>query len=207
MHLLLTDDLCCPRCGPAFGLILLAEELSERRLLRGTLGCANCRERYPVSDGFADLRPPPAGPPEESGELPEGDAEEAFRLAALLGIGEGPAVLLLLGEPAGQSERIASLLEGVEVVGAHAALSGLPEVPGVSRVITGLPLPFRGGTLAGIACQGKRSAGELEEAVRTLRPGGRIVWRHPPDGAAERLEGLGLELLLQTGKAVVASLA
>lgn len=207
MHLLLTDDLCCPRCGPAFGLILLAEELSERRLLRGTLGCANCRERYPVSDGFADLRPPPADLPEEGGELPEGDAEEAFRLAALLGVGEGPAVLLLLGEPAAQSERIASLLEGVEVVGAHAALSGLPEVTGVSRVITGLPLPFRGGTLAGIACQGKRSAEELEEAVRALRHGGRIVWRHPPDGAAEHLEALGLELLLQTGKAVVASLA
>ena len=206
MHLLLTDDLCCPRCGPAFGLILLADELEEKRLLGGDLGCANCRERYPVREGFADLRPPPADSPEDAGELPEGDAEEAFRLAALLGVGEGPAVLLLLGDPAGQAERMSRLLDEVEVVGAHPALRGQPELAGVSRMMLGLPFPFRGGTLAGVACQGERPAEELTEVVRVLRPGGRVVWRHPPEGAGVRLEGLGLELLLQTRKAVVASL-
>ncbi len=206
MHLLLTDDLCCPRCGPAFGLILLADKLEDKRLLRGVLGCANCRERYPVIEGFADLRPPPAGTMEETVELPEGDAEEAFRLAALLGVGEGPAVLLLLGESAGQARRMSRLLEKVEVVGAHPALRDQPELPGVSRMMLGLPFPFRGGTLAGVACQGERPAEELTEAVRVLRHGGRIVWRYPPGGAGPRLEELGLELLLQTGKAVVASL-
>ena len=59
MHLLLTDRLTCPRCGPEFGLVLLADRLEDRRVLEGALGCPNCRDRYPVRDGFGDLRPPP----------------------------------------------------------------------------------------------------------------------------------------------------
>ena len=43
MHILLTDTLTCPRCGPDFGLILLAERIEGRRVMDGHLGCANCR--------------------------------------------------------------------------------------------------------------------------------------------------------------------
>ena len=38
MHILLTDLLFCPRCGPQHGLILLANRLEERRVLDGWLG-------------------------------------------------------------------------------------------------------------------------------------------------------------------------
>ena len=49
MHILLTDVVTCPRCGPEFGLILLADRFEERRVMQGRLGCPNCREEYEPS--------------------------------------------------------------------------------------------------------------------------------------------------------------
>ena len=62
MNVLLVDYLACPRCGPAFGLVLVAREVEERRVRTGLLGCPNCRDEFPVEDGFGDLRPPPRSP-------------------------------------------------------------------------------------------------------------------------------------------------
>lgn len=62
MNVGLTDHLVCPRCGPPFGLILLARDVRDRRVRQGEFGCANCRDRFPVEGGFGDLRPPPRGP-------------------------------------------------------------------------------------------------------------------------------------------------
>ncbi len=68
----LVDHLVCPRCGPPFGLVLLAHDVRDRRVRRGEFGCPNCRDRFPVEDGFGDLRPPPRrelpGQPVESAE-------------------------------------------------------------------------------------------------------------------------------------------
>ena len=61
MQLLLTDRLACPRCGPGFGLVLLADRMVDRRVHEGTLGCPNCRDSFTVHAGFADLRAPPRG--------------------------------------------------------------------------------------------------------------------------------------------------
>ncbi|HWK89996.1 MAG TPA: Trm112 family protein, partial [Longimicrobium sp.] len=61
MHILLTDLLTCPRCGPEHGLVLLADRIEERRVVRGRLGCPNCRETYPVAGTVADLRVAGAG--------------------------------------------------------------------------------------------------------------------------------------------------
>ena len=56
MELSLTDLVTCPRCGPTYGLILIPDEVRERRVVSGLLGCPNCRERYGVEAGVADLR-------------------------------------------------------------------------------------------------------------------------------------------------------
>ena len=46
----LTDHLVCPRCGPPFGLILLARDVRDRRVREGEFGCPNCRDRFPVKE-------------------------------------------------------------------------------------------------------------------------------------------------------------
>src|SRR5690242_16884227 len=95
MHILLTDLLTCPRCGPEFGLIVLADEMVDRRVVEGSLGCANCRNRYPVHGGVADLR---LAPNEEGGPaLEEGGEERAYRLAALSGVADRAGAVLVSG--------------------------------------------------------------------------------------------------------------
>lgn len=202
MHILLTDVLRCPRCGPDFGLVLLADRVDDRRVLEGRLGCANCREAYPVRRGEVDLRIPGAeGPAPAEGEAP--DPEAAVRVAALLGLTEGRGSVLLVGGGADLAKGIASLVEGVEVVTLSAALRGGEEEDGVNRVAGGAPLPFAPGSLRGVALTGG-AAGLLDEAVRVLAAPGRLLVEGAPGGTAARLEERGLRVLLEQEGIVVA---
>ncbi len=243
MHLLVTDRLSCPRCGPAFGLILLSRALEDRRVLEGELGCANCRERFLVEGGFVALAPegdpgrgapppapspgaatpgsppgapppaPPRGPPSPlplSPLLPD-DPEGALRLAAMLGVTEGPATLLLVGDRARHAERLAAMIEGVEVVALHPDLRSEAEVPGVTRIEAGLPLPFFPSTFRGVAVEAGWTEAALAELRRVTAPGARLVLGLPgPEAGPEaRTHALTLashgarEVLLETDRTLV----
>ncbi len=216
MYLLVTDRATCPRCGPRFGLILLADRVEERRVLEGHLGCPNCREHYPIRAGFGDLRSPElrgagGGPPREdtdpqvpSMQAPSVEVEGALRVAALLGVERGPGFLLVMGPSAPLAGRVARMVEGIEVVAVGPGVRTLPEEAGVSRLEVGPPLPFFDATFQGVALEGAWVRSHLDEGLRTLRPGGRMVLLGPGEGDAARLEAAGLELLLVTSKAVVA---
>ena len=136
MHLLLTDRLCCPRCGPEFGLILLSDHLEDRRVHKGGLGCSNCRDSYPVRGGVADLRAIPRGPllPDPAGH---GVSEKTTpaEVGALLGVLRGPGHLLVLGPLVAHARALADLIEGIEVVAGSVFEPDGVEESGVSRVV------------------------------------------------------------------------
>jgi uncharacterized protein YbaR (Trm112 family) len=209
MHLLLTDRLTCPRCGPRFGLILLADRIEERRVLEGALGCPNCRERYPVAGGFGDLRAPPRGSddpgplddvePSEEADDPDG----ALKLAALLGLRPESGFVLLTGTPVGHAPRLAAMAEGTEIIAAHPGLRGRGETPGVSRIAVGTVLPFLDRSLRGIVLRGREGDELLGEAIRVLAPASRIVHLDPDRESGERMEAEGLTLLLEAESIVV----
>ncbi len=220
MHLLVTDRLACPRCGPEFGLILLSDRVVDRRVLEGSFGCANCRERYPVRGGFGDFRLPPVSPLDEDPEAADpgpDDPEGALRLAAMLGVTEGPGTLLLIGEPARQAERIVAMVQGVEVVALHPGLRMRPEAEGVSRAHAGTGpgerLPFFAMTFRGTALDAVRAPSQLDEAFRVTAPGARVVVGLPdpdakgPSGGraelVERVTAASREVLLETDRVVV----
>jgi len=203
MHLLLTDRLACARCGPEFGLILMAEELRDRRVIRGSLGCANCRERYPVEEGFADLRAPPREREVTDPPMASDDPEEAVRLAALLGLAQGPGRILLTGEAVAQAGRLAGMLDDVEVVALHPGLRSISEEAGVSRLSAVGRLPFFSASFRGIVLTAPGVSIWLEEAVRALTPGGRLLVRSPRADTGRALEEAGLELLLEADAAAV----
>lgn len=204
MHILLTDVLRCPRCGPEFGLVLLAERTEERRVLEGRLGCSNCREGYPVRGGEADLRVPgaeplpPAGPP--AGEL----HERALRLGALLGLAEPRGSVLLVGGGAELAAEVAALRERVQVVSVSGAPTGGEEREGVNRVAAGAALPFAPASLGGVALTGSPPPELVEEGARVLARGGRMVVEGAPAGAAERLAAVGVRVLLEQEGVLVA---
>ncbi len=52
----LMEILACPLCkGP---LELTVEEEKEAEVIKGTLACAKCSERYPIQDSIPNLLPP-----------------------------------------------------------------------------------------------------------------------------------------------------
>jgi len=209
MHLRLTDRLTCPRCGPRFGLILLADRVSDQQVLEGRLGCSNCRDAFPVHEGFGDLRAPPRGPlaPGRAGDAGPVDAAETERVAALLGVAEGPGTLVLVGAVARHAPGVAGLIEGVEVVGVDADLARWPEVPRISRMVARPGLPFFDRTLRGVAVDGALGVRGLGEAARVVAPLGRVVVVAAAQGAARTLEESGLRVLAAEAGTVVAARA
>lgn len=215
MHVLLTDLLTCPRCGPSFGLILLSREMRDRRVLEGFLGCANCRERWPIRGGFGEFRAPlgmnaeqgageAAVSAEDAGEEEEG---ESIRIAALLGVTEGPAWVLLAGPAAGRASQVARLVEQLEVVAADQGLEQEPELPGVSRIAVAGRLPFYNARLHGVWLSGAQADELLEEGARALSPLGRLVLEPAPSDVEARLAAAGLRVVARKGETLVAARA
>lgn len=201
MHASLTDAITCPRCGPEYGLILLADKTHERRIIDGSLGCANCRERFPVCDGFADLRFGTI----ESGNTPsQPSQEETMRLAALLGVTEGPALVLIAGAGAANARAYADLISGVEVVVAWALSANDPEQPGVSRFATAGNLPFRSGSMRAVALTDGETVGLIEEAARVAALRARIVVYDAGEGVTEQLKRARLRMIAQDERTTVA---
>ena len=212
MHILLTDRLICPRCGPGFGLILIADRLENRRVIEGSLGCPNCRDRFPVEGGFGDLRPPPRSTRDDAPELEPPASPQAMEVAALLGLTEGQGNVALIGDMAGHATALAGLVPGVEFIGIAPGLRGWEEGEGVSRVTTGASLPFSSGSLRGVGLFADREPSIAAELARVLARAGRIaVWsagQSEVEGGVEEwekaLRSEGLDVLVSEGSAVVA---
>jgi uncharacterized protein YbaR (Trm112 family) len=207
MQLLLTDRLTCPRCGPTFGLILLAHRIEDRAVHEGRLGCPNCRDAYEIAAGFADLRAPPRG------ELPEGLAgrpplrpdEPSERVVALLGVTGGPGTIALAGEAARHASAAAAAGEDLQIVGIDADLRHWPEQPRVSRVVAEPGFPFFGAMLRAVAVDGRLGAAWLAEAARVVVPKGRVVVVRAPEDVESTLRAQGLEVLASDAGTVVAA--
>ncbi len=206
MHILLTDVLTCPRCGPEFGLILVADRIGDRRVLEGRLGCANCREQYPIRGGEVDLRLPGAAPAAEASSNVAGDAQEgAVRLAALLGLADAQGTVLVAGPGAALAGDVAALVPELEVVALAAEPGDGAVRPGVTPMAGATaPLPFRAGKLRGVAFTGGADETPLAEGVRVLQPGARLVVENAAPGTGEALARLGAQVILEQEGTVVA---
>ncbi len=194
MHILLTDRLTCPRCGPRFGLILLADRMEERRVLEGALGCPNCRDRFPVREGFGDLRAPPraALEPEVAADPAPVGADTVAAVAAALGAAEGAGVTVLVGEAVGVALPLSKALAEVELVALDARTRAWPEAPRINRMTAAPGLPFFDGVIRGVVLHGGPPDEVLAEAARILAPRHRVVVLDPEPDLADRLAAVGL---------------
>lgn len=216
MHVLLTDRLTCPRCGPEFGLILLADRMADRRVYEGTLGCPNCRDRFPVRDAFADLRAPPrqalgaglAGPDpagDPDADAAEAEGTEADRVGALLGVARGPATVAFVGAPARFAARVAASVEDLQAVAIDPDVATWADAPGVSRLVAWPVLPFFTSVLRGVVVDGRLGPEWVGEAARVAAPLSRVVVVRATDRVAGTLRERGLTVLASEGETVVAA--
>jgi uncharacterized protein YbaR (Trm112 family) len=179
MHILLTDVVTCPRCGPEFGLIVLADRLEERRIVQGRLGCPNCREEFPINHGIADLRWPPVSPAPPAGgagltPLPEpleSDAERSYRLAALLGITGPSGPVVIVSDDSSMVAEVQRHLPDAGVVGmSREAPPGAGEA-GSGWLLATSSLPFRSRSLSGVAFAVPDPLPLIDDALRCLGRG------------------------------------
>ncbi|MQA91566.1 MAG: hypothetical protein GEU90_15310 [Gemmatimonas sp.] len=206
MHILLTDILTCPRCGPEFGLVVMADHWDDRLVQAGRLGCANCRESYAIEAGVVDLRHSTVSPL-PSGESVGSDPERAFRAAALLGVNDVNATLLVV-EPAGEAAgEVARVLQGTHVVGGSAepnpGFQGGESV--LSSILIGEQIPLRDRSVRGIALLGTVSTKLIEEAARLLVRGARLVVDPAPPELSKELREQGFTVHLEQDGVVVAT--
>ncbi len=184
-------------------MILIADRLESRRAIDGSLGCPNCRDRFPVEGGFADLRPPPRSPEDDAPEIEPPASPEAMEVAALLGLTGGSGNVALIGDMAGHATALVDLVPGVEFIGISSGLRAWEEADGVSRLTAGPSLPFSGASLRGVALfadGGPSMAGELARVV--ARAGRIAVWGAVQDWE-KALRSEGLDVLASEETALV----
>lgn len=202
MHVGLTEILRCPRCPG--DLVLLAEHAAGGRVASGRLGCAACGARYPIDEGIADFRGDETEPSANADDAGE-PAVEALVLAALLGLADARGVVLLAGAHVALADPLAGLTQGVEIVtlesppddetrGGAGPDAAAP--PGIGRsrlrITSAIPVRDRRATAIAVEADG---AVPLEEAVRVLAPGKRIVVSGAGDAVADALAGLSCQVL------------
>ena len=198
MHLLLTDLLSCPKCGPESGLILLAERVEARRVYSGKLGCPACHSQYEVRGGVADLKV------EDASNPPRDVAIEVDKLAALLGVSEGPAMLLLVGVHEAEAEALADMLQEVEVLVAHDDVKPGVERMGVSRLRVGTMMPLHDRAMRGVAISDGSTLSVVMEAARVCGIAARLVVQDASNEVRAWLGANGLRILAEQGQILVA---
>jgi uncharacterized protein YbaR (Trm112 family) len=198
----LTDLLTCPRCGPAYGLVLLVEQVEARRVIAGWLGCPNCRHDFPVANGVADLR----REPETSGEPTPafGDTELALKILALSGMAQVRDYLLLDERLAHAAAAVADLAPELEVVVARTTPDDSSERHGISRVLSDARFPLVEYRLRGAAIAPAGDRELVAAAARHLSTGGRLVLFDATDADLDEAQRSGLTVVGRKGGTAVA---
>ena len=132
-------------------------------------------------------------------------ATRGLRLAAALGVAEGPGMIVVPDSCRGEAAEVARLVRGIEVVVVGWGGRGLA-VDGVSAFVTGPRLPLRDGVVRGVVAEGGSGAGWWAECLRVLMPGGRVVVAAPTAAARDWVQGAGLVTALDDAGLLAAAL-
>lgn len=175
MFLELVDSLRCVRVHEDSWLVARADEMIERHVVEGELGCPVCLTRYPIHEGVADFTLGETTPRHARGVAADQIGALALRAAALLGLGEAGGIVVLAGEWSAAAHELIAMTENVMVLAldySHALRSG--GALSLARIADMLPLAA--GSVRGIAVDAAHATPSLlAGAERALAPGGRLI--------------------------------
>jgi uncharacterized protein YbaR (Trm112 family) len=174
MFIELTDILRCPEPHEEQFVVLIPDEISERSVRSGRLGCPVCQREYLIQAGIADF----GGPPPTESRLPISVTPTA--LAAFLGLG-GPGGYV--GVVGGDSPFGAQLVQEIPAV--HFVLLNPPEGSAerpMMSLIRARSIPIKSRSLRGVVLLAPFADDVVwrEEAARVLLPGLRVVGQGTP---------------------------
>ena len=174
MFLELVDSLRCVRPHEDSWLIARADELVDRHIVQGELGCPVCEARYPIRNGVADFRAGASGVVLASAVIDDAQAL-ALRAAALLGLTEPGGVVVLAGEWSACADALLDVVEGVQFLALDAALA-LRGGGALSLALIPDVLPLAAASARGIALDAAHATPSLlAGSARALAPNGRLI--------------------------------
>jgi uncharacterized protein YbaR (Trm112 family) len=173
VYIELIDLLRCPRVHDESWLVAAFNRMDGRFVIEGKLGCPVCSASFPITSGVADLRDSREAPATAPAPSAESDEDTALRAAAMLGLTRAGSVAVLSGMPGSIAGMIAEMAS-VRVVGTNST-SAAGEHENVAMVRSSDRLPFASGSIDAVMLGASASSGEVEDAVRVLKTGGRLV--------------------------------
>ena len=190
MFIELTEILRCPRGHAESYLVAAPIAMDGRRIVRGVIGCPECKAEFPVVDGVAYFaeRPPAARPPVPA------PGYDVTALAAFLNLGGPGGYAVLVGSAARFGAGLVAAVPGVHFVAVNPP-PGVSGGPQLSVLVAAAP-PMKSSAVRAVAV-GADHAGPawLAEATRILLPGLRLAVedeRAGPEGISELARGGGL---------------
>ena len=175
MFIELLDLLRCPRPHDETWLVASFNNVSNRFVETGTLGCPVCGAQYPIVNGVADFSGGLGSPSCDRKRSASTHRREelASRAGAFLDATEPGATVVLGGVWAYAAEELSALAQ-VTVI----ALNPEPDVTetaGVGLVRVSREIPVAADSCLGVALDAWFNAAIVGAALRAVRPGGRVV--------------------------------
>ncbi|MEO7368602.1 MAG: hypothetical protein ABIZ36_11630 [Gemmatimonadaceae bacterium] len=172
MYIELIDLLRCPRPHEESWLVAAFNKMDGRFVIEGKLGCPICSASYPIKGGTADFRDDAscstmADPPDVATE------EMTLRIAGMLGLTRAGAAVVLSRMPSELANSVAELT-GVRVICVNSVGDGR-EAENVASVRGDEKLPLASGSIDAMMLAEPVSARDLDEALRVLKTGSRLV--------------------------------
>jgi uncharacterized protein YbaR (Trm112 family) len=183
----LLDALRCPAPHAEEWLVAVVHEADGPRLRAADLTCPACGASFVLRDAVAWFLAPPVTSPDGPGgtklapDVPAHapDLAGADRLAALLGVADGPWPVVLVGARAAEGAALAARVSPPQwwLNPAPSIPGGTPHPPWLQGVLhSGPRWPLAPRQAAAVALDAAHaSPDQVIQAARLLRPGGRLV--------------------------------
>jgi uncharacterized protein YbaR (Trm112 family) len=203
MFLELAELLACPAEHEPTYCVVTSDEMHERRVVRGAVGCPVCEAEYPVVDGVVQFGTDPLlGSSSRADDLTVEEMPQPSDVHSLLGLDGPGGYVILLGSVARMAAELSHAMQGIHFVGVNAP----PEVAEsdiLSLLSSERKIPLRSGSVRG-AVVGREYSREpwLTEGARVLLKGRRLVVVDEdvePPGVEQMASGHGLWVGQKTG--------
>jgi len=169
------DLLRCVNAHEDTWLVASFREIANRFVIEGTLGCPICSAEYEIRGGVADFTLGESIHSCDEARAAVGHQREqlATRAGAYLDATQPGATILLGGLWSYAAQELAEMAD-VRVIGLNAP-SEVQESEKVGLIRVGERIPLAANSVQGIALDAWFPEAMVEEALRVVKPGGRLV--------------------------------